>query len=504
MKKFVLISIMLIGATTSLLFAQTNFEITVIDSFKWNSSIGGGVEAADAAEFNGSIFLSYFYSSNASNKRYVFLVKKENGIYSIDTVATFIQDYFSHTRATAIQIESSGNPWVYYQYGGDIFASRKVNGTWITDQIVSNLFISGITTLDGVGNEIGLFYKGATSEAQTSYGLMFAQWKNNAWETKVLYEQPGDLRDPRPSALQIGNDIYVSFITISGSPDSIIVHVLKENNGNWNEDFSDVVVTQLGGVYISDRGMLGKSGNGNVFLWREYGQSDSGESLGWRLFEKDVNGWHRVNLVSPPDGFMAWPQGSNLTITNNGTIVMISEANGFDPKISWVKPDGTCGLNEKLPYWDWNPFMLWLQDIVTVNDDIYIYYTNGAPGNYDYPVTFKETKININDLITDIKSEQNNIPGTFNLSQNYPNPFNPTTVIEYQIPNVKTQNLASQLVQLKVYNLLGREVAILVNEAKQPGIYKVNFDASSLSSGIYLYELKTGNFTQIRKMILLK
>ena len=231
MKKFVLISIMLIGATTSLLFAQTNFEITVIDSFKWNSSIGGGVEAADAAEFNGSIFLSYFYSSNASNKRYVFLVKKENGIYSIDTVATFIQDYFSHTRATAIQIDSSGNPWVYYQYGGDIFASRKVNGTWITDQIVSNLFISGITTLDGVGNEIGLFYKGATSEAQTSYGLMFAQWKNNAWETKVLYEQPGDLRDPRPSALQIGNDIYVSFITISGSPDSIIVHVLKEKIG---------------------------------------------------------------------------------------------------------------------------------------------------------------------------------------------------------------------------------------------------------------------------------
>ena len=483
-----------------ILYSQTKFEITVIDSFKWNSYIGGGVEAADAAEFNGSIFLSYFYSSNASNKRYVFCVKKNGGVFSIDTVATFIQDYFSHARATAIQIDSSGNPWVYYLYGGDIFASRKVNGEWVTNQIVSNLFISGITTIEG-GNAIGLFYKGATSEAQTSYGLMFAQWKNNAWETKVLYEKPYGWRDPRPSALQVGNDIYVSFITINGSPDSIIVHVLKGNDDDWTEDFSDIVVTQLGGVYISDRGMLGKSSDGNIYLWREYAQADEGENTGARIFEKDNTGWHRINLNSPPNGFMAWPQGSNIAVTNNGTVVVVSEGNGFDTKISWAKTNGTSGLNEDLPRWEWNPFSVWLQDIIAVGDDIYIYYTNGA-GVYDYPVTFKEAKINISNLITDVESEKNNLPKNFTLFQNYPNPFNPSTTINYSIPAVQTGYIPS--VQLKVYDILGREVATLVNEKQTPGNYSVQFNASKLSSGIYLYKLEAGNFRSVKKMIVLK
>jgi len=378
MKQIILFVLLI---STLVIKAQGSFNISVIDSFKWTNYSGSGVEATDATIFNGSIYLSYYYSPDASDKRYVFFAKRDNNIMSIDTVATFVQDYYNHNRATAIQIDTAGNPWVYYQYGGDIYASRKVNGEWITDQIVSNLLINGIATLEGKGNEIGLFYKGATSQSQTSYGLMFANWKNNAWETKILFEQPSGWRDPSPSALQVGNDIYVSFVTVSGSPDSIIVHVLKGNNGNWIEDFSDVVVTQLGGVYISERGMLGKSENGDVFLWREYGQTDSGEGLGWRLFKKDANGWNRVLLNSPPDEFMAWPRGSNVVVTSNGTVVMISENNGFNPIISWVKPDGTCGVNKELPYWGWGSFALWLQDIVTLNDDIYMYYTNGAPGS---------------------------------------------------------------------------------------------------------------------------
>ncbi|MCX7610972.1 MAG: T9SS type A sorting domain-containing protein [Ignavibacterium sp.] len=87
----------------------------------------------------------------------------------------------------------------------------------------------------------------------------------------------------------------------------------------------------------------------------------------------------------------------------------------------------------------------------------------------------------------------------FTLEQNYPNPFNPTTVISYQIP-------VNSNVSLKLYDVLGNEVATLVNEYKEAGRYKVelNVGQMSLSSGIYFYKLQAGEFTEIKKMILSK
>ena len=88
-------------------------------------------------------------------------------------------------------------------------------------------------------------------------------------------------------------------------------------------------------------------------------------------------------------------------------------------------------------------------------------------------------------------------PVDFTLAQNYPNPFNPATTISYQLP-------VNSFVSLKVYDVLGNEVASLVNEQKAAGNYDVNFDASSLGSGVYFYTIKAGNFTQTKKMILMK
>lgn len=85
----------------------------------------------------------------------------------------------------------------------------------------------------------------------------------------------------------------------------------------------------------------------------------------------------------------------------------------------------------------------------------------------------------------------------FKLHQNYPNPFNPNTTIEYELREYSTVNL-------KVYDLLGSEVAILVNEEKYPGKYSVTFNGSNLVSGIYFYKLTIGGKTQVRKMILLR
>ncbi|MBU0474113.1 MAG: CotH kinase family protein [Bacteroidetes bacterium] len=91
----------------------------------------------------------------------------------------------------------------------------------------------------------------------------------------------------------------------------------------------------------------------------------------------------------------------------------------------------------------------------------------------------------------------------FELFQNYPNPFNPSTTIEYSIPR-SSEYYSVKQVQLKIYDILGREVATLVNKQQKAGNYEVNFDAKNLGSGIYFYKLQSGSFSQSKKMILVK
>ncbi len=99
-------------------------------------------------------------------------------------------------------------------------------------------------------------------------------------------------------------------------------------------------------------------------------------------------------------------------------------------------------------------------------------------------------------LITDVEDDFNGI-SEFKLNQNYPNPFNPSTTISFTIP-------ATGNVSLKIFNILGKEVAVLVNETKSAGNYSINFNASGLSSGVYFYQLTTVNFTSTKKFTLMK
>ncbi len=98
---------------------------------------------------------------------------------------------------------------------------------------------------------------------------------------------------------------------------------------------------------------------------------------------------------------------------------------------------------------------------------------------------------------TGVSRETSGIPKNFSLSQNYPNPFNPATSIQYMVSCISH-------VTLTVYNTLGQEVATLVNEEKPAGSYSVTFDASNLPSGVYFYRLQAGNFTETKKIILLR
>ena len=117
------------------------------------------------------------------------------------------------------------------------------------------------------------------------------------------------------------------------------------------------------------------------------------------------------------------------------------------------------------------------------------------------------------DLVLDVgDTPEGGLPKTFSLMDNYPNPFNPATEIRYTVAapspefaeGSRGQTSRSSVVSLKVYDLLGREIATLVDAAQMPGTYRVTWNASGLSSGVYLYRLEAGSFVQTRKMMLLK
>ena len=116
--------------------------------------------------------------------------------------------------------------------------------------------------------------------------------------------------------------------------------------------------------------------------------------------------------------------------------------------------------------------------------------TDGSENNVWNEIVY-QVGVGVND------NGQNEKVSQFALSQNYPNPFNPVTVISYQLS-------AFSDVKLVVFDLLGREVATLINENKPAGEYQVNFNASDLPSGIYFYTLSAGNYSETKKMTVIK
>ena len=115
----------------------------------------------------------------------------------------------------------------------------------------------------------------------------------------------------------------------------------------------------------------------------------------------------------------------------------------------------------------------------------------GNPPSYGYLQKYQVDKV------LGVQERKDLTPSDFRLEQNYPNPFNPTTRIRFEVPK-------QGLVRLAVYDALGREVKLLIQEIKSAGVYETDFDAENLPSGVYFYRLNSGNFTETRKMMFVK
>jgi photosystem II stability/assembly factor-like uncharacterized protein len=218
------------------------------------------------------------------------------------------------------------------------------------------------------------------------------------------------------------------------------------------------------------------------------------QNNGWAVGDNGIilhtaNGGTPVELMS----FIAGVENDNVTL--NWTTATETNNSGFSVESKQVHSLQSTVGNE-----EWKTISFVNGHGTTTEPQSYSFIDlNLSAGKYQYrlkQIDFDGTFEYSNTIEVEITP-----PAKFSLEQNYPNPFNPTTKIRFTIPVVET-GLALSL--LKVYDVLGNEVATLVNEYKTAGNYEVEFDASKLSSGVYYYQLKADEFIQTRKMIILK
>jgi hypothetical protein len=245
-----------------------------------------------------------------------------------------------------------------------------------------------------------------------------------------------------------GNNIFAG-------TDNYGVYLSTNNGMNWTQ-------TSLANNYIYS---LAISGN-CIF---------AGTDLGVYLSTNNGASWNQTSLNNRSIASLAI-NGNNIFARTDNYGVYLSTNNGMN----WLQ-------------WNEGFFISYITiySFCIINNNIFAGTggngVSGGNGVYRRPLA----------EVNGIKPITEQITAHYSLSQNYPNPFNPSTAIEFDIPK-------ASLTKLIIYDLLGKEVNVLVNEELKAGIYKINFDGSNLSSGVYFYKLIASEFTLTKKMVLVK
>ena len=194
----------------------------------------------------------------------------------------------------------------------------------------------------------------------------------------------------------------------------------------------------------------------------------------------------------------AWTSiNSGLPLTNTGHLtynVECMDSNG-EYTIAGLDRTAIYLLTEKNTYWkkvSEIPFDQYIYSLLVDETNVYV----GLAGTVDMG-TVGFWNVPLSEIVNGIEYSGNPLSSDYTLNQNYPNPFNPITIIYYSLP-------VSDQIDLSVFNILGQKVATLVNKKQAAGTYNVEFNASNLASGIYIYKLKTASFEKSKKMILLR
>jgi gluconolactonase len=220
---------------------------------------------------------------------------------------------------------------------------------------------------------------------------------------------------------------------------------------------------------------------------------------------------------SPTGQIFVWDVINDSTITNKKLFYMIPSF-GYADGMK-VDPEGNLYCTGPTGVWIISPTGKLLDKIILPgnqsasncawgDDDKKTLYITSGSSTFVYKIRLDNTS-DVEEKNEEEEDQGSVLPKSMELQQNYPNPFNPETVIEYSIANIGRNDTVP--VQLRVYDMLGKEIATLVDEEQSPGVYKAHFDVSQLSglqskktSGVYFYRLVAGDFVAVKKMVLMK
>ena len=258
------------------------------------------------------------------------------------------------------------------------------------------------------------------------------------------------------------------------------------SNGSWDDSY--VMMPQV--IFINNEYLMWYGGSDEDFNIK-IGSARSSDGLTWTK-EDSLNpvmsvteDWEdkRIrpgSVLHNNDLFMMWYYGGDDSKQRTGYATSTDGLN-WDKFDTYVLDYGIYGE------WDYKYAMAYT---VLFNGDKYHMW-------YDSHEWFKSGAIGYATSLPVSVEKEISIPDIFELSQNYPNPFNPSTTLKYEIPK-------ESYITLKVYDILGREVAILVNEQQKAGYYEVDWNAVNNSSGVYFYKIQAGQFVETKKMVLMK
>jgi hypothetical protein len=198
-----------------------------------------------------------------------------------------------------------------------------------------------------------------------------------------------------------------------------------------------------------------------------------------------------ASVVGIGDSMYMWYLGSRVGVSGGQTGLAVSK----DGRTNWTK----CAVNPVLvpSPGTWDAERTNAGTVLRVRDTLHMWYEGWRTPytSYQYRIGHATSPVVVTAIAMD--DGKGNIPGAFLLAQNYPNPFNPATTIKFELPRASH-------VALTVYDVLGRQVSVLVNEKKDAGVHEVKFDGSELASGVYFYRIQAGDYVATKKLVLMK
>jgi len=433
-------------------------------SLTWLGTLGGSVSAA--------------YDVSADGKVVV-------GTSAINEGSSFMRA-FRWTDSTAMQNLDSlgaGNSFAYgvSEDGTVVVGDASINGFIRAFRWTDSTSLVGLATLDFAGS----YAKGISADGSIIVGYAqnsFSQFRAFIW-SNINTQFLGTLGGNRSVAFAISRD-----------GDVMVGESLNSSNQTRafliNLDTS-LTMVELGTLGGNSSVALSAGLDGSVIVGYSTLAGGQTHAFLWNF----SNGMQDLGTLGGD-----WSQAYDVTKTNVGDVAVGQSPDSSGQIHAFIWKLGTMqDLNKIYTSLLSNGSLLKIANAITP-DGRYIVGTgtNAATGRSEAFLLDTEISTSVEN------SSFVNIPEEFNLLQNYPNPFNPSTTIKYSIPNVTLSGVEGSRVQLKVYDIIGNEIATLVNEEKAPGVYSVTFDASKLSSGVYFYRLQAGSFIETKKMILLR